>query len=416
MINIIFLPWRDIHNYRKEGFRVRESNILKNLSERSDINKILIVNRARNFKSVVFKKTTGMEIKSEILPNKTLIYEYFGSKLFKITENIFSLELPWYFLNKGDNELENYLLFQKYLMFIINKISRLLEIDLNSKNTWVWSSDLTRSYIFKELNNKGLNCIKIFDTIDNLTEHGAYTHKQKEKNKERYKEVDQNVDIIFSVSKANLEILYKNPYVKKYHIENGVDIERFGKFHRIKEKNKKTICGYVGVIESRVNFDLLREIAIKTPEIEYKLVGPVLDSNNHTLDQLQKLNNVHFVGPVSFEEIPSVINNFDVCIIPHVINNFTKSMSPLKFYEYLAANKPIIMTQVPPADSVSKVKGVYIANTVEEWLAALEKAKKIHEEELKNDTERQLLIQRHSWKQIVDHMVNCVLNTSSEVI
>ena len=174
------------------------------------------------------------------------------------------------------------------------------------------------------------------------------------------------------------------------------------------KNNEKIICGYIGVIESRINFELLIELAMKTPQIEYHLVGPVLNNEDVVIQALRKQENVKFIGAVSFEEVPTIIKSFDICIIPHVINMFTCSMSPLKFYEYLAANKPIIMTQVPPAESVNKLNGVYVANTVEEWLVAIEKISVEKTIDLENDTERQLLVQKHSWNKIVEKMVNCI--------
>ncbi|WP_440602871.1 glycosyltransferase [Bacillus sp. GB_SG_008] len=411
MTDIIFLPWRDIHNYRKEGFRVREGNIIKSFSEKKNINKILIVNRARNLKSVINKSSTGMEIAAEIWPNKELVNTFWGSKLYKIQDNMFSLELPRYFFNKGDNSLEKYSFFQYYLMLIIKKAAKFLNIDLNSKKTWVWSSDLSRAFVFKVLSHTKLKCKKIFDTIDNLTQHKAYTEKQRRENAKRYQVIDESVDIIFSVSKANLEVLYKNQKNQKYCVENGIDIERFDITECSSRKNnKKLICGYIGVIESRVNFDLLIKLARRTPKIEYRLVGPVLNNEDLEIKQLYKQENVKFIGPVSFEEVATIVNDFDICMIPHVINTFTCSMSPLKFYEYLAANKPIIMTQVPPAESVYNLNGVCIANTIEEWLDALEKFSVNRETELKNDVERQLLIQNHSWNKIADKMMDHILN------
>ncbi|MGM2631955.1 glycosyltransferase [Bacillus cereus group sp. Bce040] len=409
MKDIIFLPWRDIHNYRKEGFRVREGNIIKSFSDRHDVRKILIINRAKNLKSIINKSTTGMEIKTEIWPNKKLISTFLGSRLYEIEENMFSLELPVCFFNKGDNVLENSVIFQYYLKLIIKKTTRFLKIDLNSNKTWIWSSDLSRAFVFKWLNETKLNCKKIFDTIDNLVQHKAYTVKQRNRNEKRYQIIDENADIIFSVSKANLGTLYKKRSDQKYFIENGINIERFNNTDApLMKNNEKIICGYIGVIESRINFELLIELAMKTPQIEYHLVGPVLNNEDVVIQALRKQENVKFIGAVSFEEVPTIIKSFDICIIPHVINMFTCSMSPLKFYEYLAANKPIIMTQVPPAESVNKLNGVYVANTVEEWLMAIEKISVEKTIDLENDTERQLLVQKHSWNKIVEKMVNCI--------
>lgn len=412
MLDIVFLPWRDIHNYRKEGFRVREGNILNSLSESPDVNKILVVNRAKNFKSVITKTESGMEINSDLWPNKELVYKCFGSKIYKVKENLFSIEMPVYLLNKGDNEIEKSIILQYYLLLVLQNVTKKLKIDLNSKNTCVWSSDLSRSFVFKRLNRARYKCTKIFDTIDNLTQHKLYSEKQRDRNKLRYKLIDENVDLIFSVSESNLRNIYSNSKTKKYFIENGIDINRFKNVNPVQKGNnvidKKIVCGYVGVIESRINFELIKEIAIKTPSTEFQLVGPVLDDQDPGIQKLMNLKNVKFTGPCSYEEIPTILQNFDICIIPHVINSFTCSMSPLKFYEYLAADKPIIMTGVPPAQDVYNLNGVTIANSIEEWVESIEKFNQIQEELLKYDKDRQKLIKSHSWEQIVKKMINCI--------
>ncbi|UYV54092.1 glycosyltransferase [Priestia megaterium] len=422
MKDIIFLPWRDIHNFRKEGFRVREGNIIKNIAMREDVNKLLVINRAKNLKSIFTNKSSGMEVNKNLLPNKKLCCKFLGCKLYMIEEKLFSLELPDFLFNKGDNELEKYAVFQNFLFKIIKKASIFLDIDLNSQETWVWSSDLSRSFIFNKLNKKDMSCIKIFDTIDNLVQHKAYSEAQRIKNAERYEIVNKNTDVIFSVSESNLKILYKDNdnRVRKYHIQNGIDANRFENLKsitkHIKRSNEKLVCGYVGVIESRVDYNLLKEIALKEKRIEFQLVGPVLEEGNADLDILKSLDNVKFTGPVSYDKVPEIIHNFDICIMPHVINTFTNSMSPLKFYEYLAANKPVIMTKVPPAEYVSNLNRVFIASTTDEWINAIKEASLVFDDELKKDIQRQNLIDKHSWGKLVDDMFNSILNEDTKEV
>ncbi|WP_456364649.1 hypothetical protein C1N73_05585 [Priestia aryabhattai] len=419
MKDVIFLPWRDIHNFRKEGFRVREGNIIQNIAEREDVNKLLIVNRARNLKSILTNKGSGMEIDSDILPNKKLCSKFLGCKLYMIEEKLFSLELPDFFFNKGDNQLENYTVFQNFLFKIIKKASNFLDIDLNSRETWVWSSDLSRAFIFNKLNEHGLSCLKIFDTIDNLVQHKAYTEIQRIQNSERYEIVNKNTDVIFSVSESNLKILYSDNRARKYHIQNGINAKRFEncKFvtNNIKKANKKLVCGYVGVIESRVDYKLLKALALQEKQIEFQLAGPVLEENTD-LNFLKELDNVKFTGPVPYDRVPETIHNFDICIMPHVINTFTNSMSPLKFYEYLAANKPVIMTKVPPAEYVSSLNGVFVASTTQEWINAIKQASLVCDDKLEKDIQRQNLIDKHSWGKIVNDMFVSILNEKDKEV
>lgn len=58
------------------------------------------------------------------------------------------------------------------------------------------------------------------------------------------------------------------------------------------------------------------------------------------------MENVHLVGPVPNADVPALMAGFDVSIVPHMETPFTESLNPIKLWEYLAAGKPIVATNV----------------------------------------------------------------------
>ena len=81
------------------------------------------------------------------------------------------------------------------------------------------------------------------------------------------------------------------------------------------------------------------------PEWQLVLVGPIGEGDPGTrVTSLGDLPNVHFLGPRHRDELPGYLRGFDVCLLPNRLNRYTRHMFPLKFFEYLAAGKPVVMT------------------------------------------------------------------------
>jgi glycosyltransferase involved in cell wall biosynthesis len=81
-------------------------------------------------------------------------------------------------------------------------------------------------------------------------------------------------------------------------------------------------------------------------------VGPIGEGDPGTrVAALQQLPNVHFMGSRSREELPGYLQGFDVCLLPNRLNRYTRHMFPLKFFEYLSAGKPVVMTPLPSLET-----------------------------------------------------------------
>ncbi|MCB9465099.1 MAG: glycosyltransferase [Candidatus Eisenbacteria bacterium] len=107
--------------------------------------------------------------------------------------------------------------------------------------------------------------------------------------------------------------------------------------------------GYVGNLAAyKVDLPLLTRVAREHPEWQLCLVGPVGAGDPGTdVRRLESLSNVHSFGPRPHSELPGWVSGFDVCLIPFQITSSTRASFPLKFYEYMAAGKPIVSTPLP---------------------------------------------------------------------
>jgi UDP-galactopyranose mutase len=128
--------------------------------------------------------------------------------------------------------------------------------------------------------------------------------------------------------------------------------------------------GFFGVIDERLDVPLVRAMAEAHPEWQIVLVGPVVKIDPA---MLPRNPNIHYYGQRSYQQLPSYLKGWDVCLLPFARNQSTKYISPTKTLEYMAAGKMIVTT--PIADVVEPYgQLVYAGATPEEFIAACERA------------------------------------------
>lgn len=113
--------------------------------------------------------------------------------------------------------------------------------------------------------------------------------------------------------------------------------------------------GFVGAVaDYKIDVDLLDRAARLRPDWSLVVIGPREDRNPR-LTALLELPNVHYLGPKSYEDLPRYMQALDVGLIPAQLNEYTRSMFPMKFFEYLAAGIPVVSTPLPALDEYSDV-------------------------------------------------------------
>ena len=152
--------------------------------------------------------------------------------------------------------------------------------------------------------------------------------------------------------------------------------------------------GFFGVIDERLDLDLVARLADADPSWHVVMVGPVAKIAPETLP---RRTNLHWLGQQPYALLPQLVAGWDVCLMPFAINESTEFISPTKTLEYMAAGKPIVST---PIHDVRVLFGdlVAIAGEPEAYVAACRAALAESAAARAAREERMLArVREHSW-------------------
>ncbi len=193
-------------------------------------------------------------------------------------------------------------------------------------------------------------------------------------------------------------------------IPNGVDAAHYrgvlddhGPLPEACRNWPRPVFGYTGSIHAdRVDVTLVEAmtVAMKAQNMPgtIVLIGPVM-LPAHQRQRLEATGRVIFTGPMAYRDLPQYMRAFDVCIVPHCMTAFVESLNPIKLWEYLAAGKPIVSTDVAGFRDYPEL--VRTARTAEEFVAQCRAA--IAEGTEKSER-RRTEAAKHSWRSRVDEI------------
>jgi UDP-galactopyranose mutase len=130
--------------------------------------------------------------------------------------------------------------------------------------------------------------------------------------------------------------------------------------------------GFFGVIDERMDLELLDAVAEARPQWQLVMIGPVVKIDPA---DLPRRANIHYLGGKSYAELPAYLSGWDVALMPFARNDSTRFISPTKTPEYLAAGRAVVSTSIRDVVRPYGELGlVHIADTPAEFVAAVERA------------------------------------------
>jgi glycosyltransferase involved in cell wall biosynthesis len=157
-----------------------------------------------------------------------------------------------------------------------------------------------------------------------------------------------------------------------------VDISHFARARAVRHEptDQRDIphprVGFCGVIDERMDRELLGAVAAARPAYQFLLIGPVAKIDESSLPRAA---NIHYLGMKPYTDLPTYFAGWDVAVMPFAHNAATRYISPTKTPEYLAAGCPVVSTSI--RDVVcpyGERRMVFVADTVADFAAAIDTA------------------------------------------
>jgi UDP-galactopyranose mutase len=193
---------------------------------------------------------------------------------------------------------------------------------------------------------------------------------------DREQQLIATADVMFTGGRSLFEAKrHLHPNIHAF--PSSIDVDHFAaaRCHDDEPGDQREIgrprIGYVGVVDERIDMELLREVARERPDWHLVLVGPVVKIDP---SEIPSSPNVHHLGPKQYAELPAYLARWDVAMMPFARNDATRFISPTKTPEYLAAGRPVVSTSIRDVVTPYGDEGlVEIADTPETFVAAVER-------------------------------------------
>jgi glycosyltransferase involved in cell wall biosynthesis len=215
--------------------------------------------------------------------------------------------------------------------------------------------------------------LTVYDCMDELANFKFAPPRLRELEQELF----QRADLVFTGGQSLYEAKSKQ-HADAHAFPSSIDKAHFGQAREAgkdpadQAKIAHPRVGFFGVVDERLDIELLGQLAKAHPEWQFIIIGPVVKIEQSALPST---SNIHYLGGKDYKELPMYLRGWDVATLLFADNESTKFISPTKTPEYLAAGKPVVST--PIRDVVrpyGELNLVQIASTADEFGIAIDRA------------------------------------------
>ncbi|SHG42050.1 Glycosyl transferases group 1 [Thermosyntropha lipolytica DSM 11003] len=214
-----------------------------------------------------------------------------------------------------------------------------------------------------------------------------------------YEKAVSTADIVLTTSDKLFARASKlNP--STYLVPNGCDFEHFSRWDLPVPDDvaniKRPVIGYVGVVATWVDLELVAKLADAFPEYSIVMVGPL-----YNVTRVPYRPNIYWMGYKDYKDLPLYVRVFDIGIIPFKQTTMVEAVNPIKMWEYMASGIPVVSTSLPEVQKYGDL--IYTAATHEQFIEMVVRA--LAEDSPEKREKRIFTARQNSWmvraKQIV---------------
>jgi glycosyltransferase involved in cell wall biosynthesis len=238
----------------------------------------------------------------------------------------------------------------------------------------------------------------VYDVMDDLASFAKAPPELRELQAEALAEAD-----LVLTGGRSLQAAIASQRPDAHVFPSGVDPDDYVHARRERPGRTRPVAGYVGVIDERLDLGLIAALAAELPEWEIRMVGPVIEKIDPK--SVPQAPNIVYTGIQPYGVLPRHLRDFEVALMPFALNEATRSISPTKTLEYLAAGLPVVSTRVP--DVLADYDGVVtFADDAAGFATACRRAL----DEPRHDFMLHVapLLERNHWRTIADRMAELI--------
>ncbi len=308
------MPWEELVVH---GFRRRNTCFLQSIVNNNDVSKVFVV-----------RQTTRGGILRNILKSKKIT-----PKVKDVFITTLIPERKWLPLSKQINTLFTKLLF-------------LIQTGRTPKTTdIIWIYWIAAFLFAQKINIRGRY---IFDVDHNIIGDDNLPDSEKDRVSKILVDIGEKSEYILSSSRSMIRWFEEKGITNCITARNGIDPSRFtnnlpepDELHEISHPR----ILYVGTLSKWINTDLLVKLIKKHPEWNFVFIGG--NYKTGLSSELEALPNVTMLGFKLAEEVPAYMKNVDAALGMYRDIDWL-DVDSMKFYEYLAANVPVVTTNYHP--------------------------------------------------------------------
>jgi hypothetical protein len=243
--------------------------------------------------------------------------------------------------------------------------------------------------------------IVVYDCMDDYPEivRGV---KRKQQIRDEEAQMVNRADLIL-VSSSKLMTRLKERYEvenKSILVRNAFGGEILPASRKPANSTQKMRLCYFGTIESWFDFATIQVALAAFPDLEIHLFGPAGGS------PIPDWKGIFYRGIVSHANLAIATAEFDCFVMPFVLNDLILAVDPVKLYEYINFDKPIICVKYPEVERFGPFVEFY--NSSEDFIAAVKYIRQTGCLPKYSEQQRLDFLHQNSWDSRVAQINNAI--------